>query len=381
MVDRIFPDEARRAIFNDPTPNILVVGLPKSGKTSILQVVFQKASPHETLYLQSTSPPQLLRVHNNPLMKCVVVDFPGSYQFDDQDAALFQKTSAIIIVVDAQNEPYVHEATYAAEVIRRAYSVNRNINFEVFVHKVDGELFAIDETRADCQREFHGSLLLQLSHMGLNAGQVNLYNTSIYDHSVLEAMSRVLQRLTAQVPLMETLLDSLVTSCRLEKAFLFDVVSRIFVASDTQSETSSYELCADTIDLVIEISCIYSKNGQNGGGADDGFAISGDESLSDVAMISSSQNRSNSNAGASCLVHLNSGLVLYLKEVGKLLALVCVVREELFDRQHLVDYNIKVLRKALQTLPALSNLAQEGGSNRAASSKLLADLKEELQYL
>lgn len=321
-------------------------------------------------------------------MKCVLVDFPGNYQFDDQDASLFQKTSAIIIVVDAQNEPYVHEASYAAEVIRRAYSVNRNINFEVFVHKVDGELFAIDETRADCQREFHGSLLLQLSHIGLTVGQVNLYNTSIYDHTVLEAMSRVIQRLTPQVPLLESLLDALVSSCRLEKAFLFDVVSRVFVAVDSaQAESSSYELCADTIDLVIEVSCIYSKQGQ----VDDGFALMGSDigtlmdsnpTINTGAPVSGTMSGSGPNAntssGASCLVHLNNGLVLYLKEVGKLLALVCVVREELFDRQHLVDYNIKVFKKALQTLPVLSKAGNEGSAGVKA---ILNNLKDELKVL
>lgn len=30
------------------------MGLPKSGKTSILRVVFQKMSPHETFFLEQT---------------------------------------------------------------------------------------------------------------------------------------------------------------------------------------------------------------------------------------------------------------------------------------------------------------------------------------
>lgn len=34
--------------------DIIVMGLPKSGKTSILNVVFQKMSPHETIFIQST---------------------------------------------------------------------------------------------------------------------------------------------------------------------------------------------------------------------------------------------------------------------------------------------------------------------------------------
>ena len=34
--------------------DIILMGLPKSGKTSIQRVVFQKMSPHETLFLPAT---------------------------------------------------------------------------------------------------------------------------------------------------------------------------------------------------------------------------------------------------------------------------------------------------------------------------------------
>ena len=41
----------------------------------------------------------------------------------------------------------------------------------------------------------------------------------------------------------------LVTSCRIDKAFLFDVVSKIYVATDSSPvDMQSYELCADMID-------------------------------------------------------------------------------------------------------------------------------------
>lgn len=43
-----------------------------------------------------------------------------------------------------------------------------------------------------------------------------------------------------------------------EKAFLFDVVSKIYLASDTSPmEMQAYELCSDMIDVVVDVSCIY----------------------------------------------------------------------------------------------------------------------------
>lgn len=44
----------------------------------------------------------------------------------------------------------------------------------------------------------------------------------------------------------------------IEKAFLFDVVSKIYIATDVSPvDMQSYELCCDMIDVVIDVSCIY----------------------------------------------------------------------------------------------------------------------------
>ena len=44
----------------------------------------------------------------------------------------------------------------------------------------------------------------------------------------------------------------------MEKSFLFDVVSRIYVATDVNPvHMATYELCCDMIDLAIDVSWIY----------------------------------------------------------------------------------------------------------------------------
>ena len=44
----------------------------------------------------------------------------------------------------------------------------------------------------------------------------------------------------------------------MEKSFLFDVVSRIYVATDSNPvHMATYELCCDMIDVAIDVSCIY----------------------------------------------------------------------------------------------------------------------------
>lgn len=44
----------------------------------------------------------------------------------------------------------------------------------------------------------------------------------------------------------------------IEKAFLFDVKTKIYVATDSSPvDMQSYELCCDMIDVVIDLSNIY----------------------------------------------------------------------------------------------------------------------------
>lgn len=110
----------------------------------------------------------------------------------------------------------------------------------------------------------------------------SFYLTSIYDHSIFEAFSKVVQKLIPQLPTLENLLNIFISVCfyfccfvwcfvlslidtppvlqhsGIEKAFLFDVVSKIYIATDSSPvDMQSYELCCDMIDVVIDVSCIY----------------------------------------------------------------------------------------------------------------------------
>lgn len=48
-------------------PTIVIMGLKRSGKTSIRKVVFQKMSPNETLFVESTA-----RVTNECMFFCLI---------------------------------------------------------------------------------------------------------------------------------------------------------------------------------------------------------------------------------------------------------------------------------------------------------------------
>ena len=66
------------------------------------------------------------------------------------------------------------------------------------MHKVDGDLFLSEEHKVDCQREIQQQIALDLDDAGLDV-PLSFHLTSIYDHSIFEAFSNVVQKLIPQM--------------------------------------------------------------------------------------------------------------------------------------------------------------------------------------
>ncbi|KAM5160993.1 ras-related GTP-binding protein C isoform 2-T2 [Callospermophilus lateralis] len=288
-------------------PRILLMGLRRSGKSSIQKVVFHKMSPNETLFLESTNKIYKDDISNSSFVNFQIWDFPGQMDFFDPTfdyEMIFRGTGALIYVIDAQDD-YMEALTRLHITVSKAYKVNPDMNFEVFIHKVDG---LSDDHKIETQRDIHQRANDDLADAGLEKLHLSFYLTSIYDHSIFEAFSKVVQKLIPQLPTLENLLNIFISNSGIEKAFLFDVVSKIYIATDSSPvDMQSYELCCDMIDVVIDVSCIYGLKEDGSGSAYD------KESMA--------------------IIKLNNTTVLYLKEVTKFLALVCILREESFERK------------------------------------------------
>eukprot|EP00614_Pseudopedinella_elastica_P018388 CAMPEP_0172646816 /NCGR_PEP_ID=MMETSP1068-20121228/240431_1 /TAXON_ID=35684 /ORGANISM="Pseudopedinella elastica, Strain CCMP716" /LENGTH=453 /DNA_ID=CAMNT_0013461081 /DNA_START=168 /DNA_END=1530 /DNA_ORIENTATION=+ len=270
---------------SETTPRILLMGSRRSGKSSMAGVVFQKMPPHETLFMDSTSALSIKYVANNPFVQFQIWDFPGDFDFAREELIyggqavspqlVFGPCAALVFVVDAQDEPYQDSLVRLVKTVQLAYQVNPKIAFEVFVHKVDGDLFLTDEQKIDCQHEVQQTVLEDLAEMGLDMVHLTFYLTSIYDHTIFEAFSKVSQKLMPEqhYSTLENLLNDLISNSNMEKSFLFDVVSKIYIATDSNPvDMQSYELCSDMIDVVVDVSCIYGlhrpKPSQPPGGVD-----------------------------------------------------------------------------------------------------------------
>ncbi|KAI8977097.1 Gtr1/RagA G protein conserved region-domain-containing protein, partial [Mycotypha africana] len=301
--------------------------LVTSGKSSIQRVVFGKMPPNDTLYLESTTKIQKEDITRS-FIDFQIWDFPGQLDFLEETALdpqdIFSKVGALIFVIDAQDD--YNEAMHRLfTTVTTAYRVNSNISFEVLIHKVDG---LSDDYKIDTQRDVQQRMSDALADAQLEYIHLTYYLTSIYDNSIYEAFSKIVQKLIRELPTLENLLNVLCSNSSIDKAYLFDTLTKIYIATDSSPvDIQSYELCSDMIDVCIDVECIY---GNVQGSSPNVLSISdinepkNDDFLTDSLVEQSLQKgqqqqhaTDGSDAEASSLIKLDNGDVLYMREVNR----------------------------------------------------------------
>ena len=319
------------------TPNLLhmeskiiLAGLKKSGKSSILKVLFGKVSPHETMYLDPTQgikqePP----LTNRLMSQCRLTEVSGAWPWEETpqeyDGNLFSNCQSLVLVVDASDEAQaglIHALNLCRKVVGRAWRVKPSINVELFLHKSDRnyrfDTEAFGDAKLGFMREVSGQFAELLKPLGKNPDFVT-HCTSIFDSSLYDAFSKVVQRSLLKDGRIEGLMDLLVSTSNLDKAFLFDLSSKVHFATDTTpSDPLLCGLMQDMLEVIGDFGSIYGQKGKL-------------------------------EAGAACTIGLNNGQNLYMRVLDATgLALVCLIREGHCDRMHLLNRNIKSFFSALE---------------------------------
>jgi Ras-related GTP-binding protein C/D len=197
-------------------PRILIMGLRRSGKSSIQKVVFHKMSPNETLFLESTNKIVKDDISNSSFVSFTIWDFPGQIDFFEptfDSENIFGHCGAIVFVIDAQDD-YMEALAKLHVTVTKACRVNPDIKFEVFIHKVDG---LSDDHKIETQRDIQQRATDELMDQGCENIHLSFYLTSIYDHSIFEAFSKVVQKLIPQLATLENLLNIFISV----RTFLF----------------------------------------------------------------------------------------------------------------------------------------------------------------
>lgn len=317
----------------DTSATILLMGLRRSGKSSICKVVFHHAQPLDTLYLESTTKPTTENFKS--LIDLAVIELPGQLNLFEPSLydyeKLFQSVGALVYVIDSQDE-YLSALQNLAVIIKYAVNVNPKIHIEVMIHKIDG---LSEDYRLDTQRDIMQRVGDDLIDYGLEGVQISFFLTSIFDHSIYEAFSRIVQKLIYELPALENLLDLVMQYSNFDKVFLFDINSKIYVATDSSPvDIQTYEVCAEFIDVSIDLDGIYKNDGD------------------DIE-----------NNGLKCVSKLGNGTILYLREMIRGLALVAVTSgnnginggggdEEANETKSIavIDHNVEIFKKSLEKM-------------------------------
>jgi len=185
------------------------------------------------------------------------------------------------------------------EFIIAAYHDNPDINLEVFVHKAEKmqdedksvrltipmELMLIYTHSGPVEnfRQIHERISDRLLDVSpdYELNPLDLHLTSVYDHSLHEAFSRVLHKLIDSLPYLEELLNvfcavrdflSFAWSCQqqlmrkghahhrthLLQSVLFDITSRLYVATDASPvDQQTHNLCCDYLQMLNSFGSLY----------------------------------------------------------------------------------------------------------------------------
>ncbi|KAL8860810.1 MAG: hypothetical protein Q9178_002840 [Gyalolechia marmorata] len=311
--------------FGKQKPKMLLMGLKRSGKSSITNVVFRKMAPHETLFLEATT-----RIQKSvmPFMDFQIWDLPGQIDYLSSSFDIFSNVGGIVWVIDAQDN-YLEPISRFTSTVVALTDLYPSIRYSVFIHKTDS---LTEDYREDTIRDVMQKISDELFDEGLENPPVNYFPTSIYDHTIFEAFSKVIQGLVPQLPTYETLLDTVAASCRFQKVYIFEIVSKVYIASDTKpSDLASYELCSDFINAIGDLNDMYSWRRAPS------MSLNDDERAQDIESQT-----------AEAVVCSARGNTVYLRGLNDLLAFVGVSKEPNFQKEKaMVDYNIQMFQDTL----------------------------------
>lgn len=225
-------------------------------------------------------------------------DLPGQIDYLDPsfDAeSIFGGVGAMIWVIDA-GDNYLEPIGRLTETIVHLQHSYPSIKYSVFIHKIDS---LTEDFREDTVRDLTQRITDDLFDAGLENPPISYHSTSIYEPSIFEAFSKVMQSLVPQLPTFEALLNTIMASCHFEKVYLFDVISKIYIASDTTPvDYKAYELCSDFINIIVDLSEVY------------GWARASEEEDVQKTIDAESQ-------GAESFVSNIKGFCLYLREINR----------------------------------------------------------------
>ncbi|KDE07781.1 hypothetical protein MVLG_02049 [Microbotryum lychnidis-dioicae p1A1 Lamole] len=355
-------------------PRLLFIGPRDAGKSSIRKVVFERMAPSNTFFIDRGNKSDDV----NSFVSIKMWNLPAGPLDLSSWTFSFSEVDAVIFVLDA-SMPFADLIRKMGLTMQKGYETNKEIQFEIFLHKID--ILSVDHQLDTLQslRDRLGEELDDLSPELEASVHVFYHLTSVFDASIYEALSRVIQKLLPQQAFLERLLDQLVQQCSMDKALIFDISSKLYLATDTTPlDSDTYVLCSDYVDLVGDFTLLYEPSDPQTPGhsrspsrTSTQRGPSGVQSMSRIDPASSNNTPATSRTMAipsetappqrlpSSRVKLGTGSTIAQWAISSELSLVALLRPNVMDRKGaLIDYNVAIFRGAVLKL-----FEPEGGAS------------------
>ena len=216
-------------------------------------------STNEAMLLESTSKIEDYSINHNPYTRCIFTDFPGNFevsQMNSIERKYLQNAHILLYVLDAKDEPYNRTLEKFLTLESEVYEMNPYCCFALLIHKLDGEMFATDESKLCVFNEVSELVRLNSSERSIPTAEIHM--TSILDLSIYVSLSKILQKCTPMLAPLQDLLDLFISECVVDKVYIIDIVSKLFIATDsTPVDFLSYDLCCQMIGVTLGISTLY----------------------------------------------------------------------------------------------------------------------------
>lgn len=140
-------------------------------------------------------------------------DFPAKYDLDDpppNEQMILKNASALIYVINPQLDTVESLDTFERIYEYMKERNSNNCHFSIFVNKSDIQL-----QNLDARDDFHLKHKKKLSDDKIDVKQVDFHFTSIYNYSIFEAMSKVVQKIISCSRDLCKLLNTLANYCKI----------------------------------------------------------------------------------------------------------------------------------------------------------------------
>ncbi|KAJ7261756.1 Gtr1/RagA G protein conserved region-domain-containing protein [Mycena haematopus] len=327
---------------------ILLLGQRRSGKTSIKEVLFNGLPPKQTFYLETTM--RIVKHAYDTVTPLEIWDCPGNITADTLGTPLSQ-FSALIFVIDIR-DLYKQPISKLVEFIIAAYHDNPQLLVEVFVHKAE----KLQDEKIENFRQIQERVQDDLMERECEQMPYNFHLTSVYDHSLHEAFSKVLHKLVHSLPFFEDLLNVFCANSQSPKAFLFDAASRLYVATDASPvDSATHNLCCDYLSMLNAFGPLYrTPTSRETRLRMPPAEPSPDNPLpvqKDRFYPSAATSLNSSGPGTTLTYHL----------ITPHLALLALVPTGIFEgRRGLLEYNVVFFREGVQEICAVEHEARGG---------------------